>query len=260
MQTSLKTLFFLTLLATAALLSSCEEGGICTRAQGPQETQTLDLPVFSGIDLRLPANVYLTQDTTFSVTVTGPADILERIEHDVRDGVWEADLRGCVLDAGDIEIRVSLPDLHYLRIAGSGNVEGVTSFAVPTLDMVISGSGNMDLALIADALTVTINGSGDMFLDAETASLTTEVNGSGDMVYAGVAEVHTCRIRGAGTMQAYDLQTATTEVTVSGSGDTEIMATERLKVDISGSGDVFYQGDPQLEVRVNGSGRVVKVN
>ncbi len=44
------------------------------------------------------------------------------------------------------------------------------------------------------------------------------------------------------------------QVAVSGSGDVDVRADQRLDVDVDGSGDVRYHGDPELTREVDGSG------
>lgn len=242
------------------LWAGCDRDAICVRAQDPVETRSLSLPSFTGIDLRLPATLYLTQDTAFAVSITGPANVLDQLQMDVTDGVWEASLRGCILDAGTIEIAASLPSLHYLRIAGKGDVEGVTPFVVPAASLIISGTGTLDLALVAEEVSATISGAGDIVLQVETPVLTSQINGTGDLVYSGTASTHSCEIRGTGSLEAFPLKTQRTEITVAGAGQAELFASERLSVHITGSGDVRYRGHPQLDLRVEGTGRVIDAN
>ncbi|RMG70811.1 MAG: DUF2807 domain-containing protein [Bacteroidetes bacterium] len=260
MTASFKTLTFAFVLIAMGFLTSCEPGSICTVADGPQESRTLDLPRFAGIDLKVPADVYLSQDTAFSVVITGPSDVLDKIEHDVIEGIWEADLRGCVINSPDITIEVTMPDLSYLRIGGSGDVMGRTPFVVPSAELIISGSGSIDLIMTADDVSTTINGSGDIYLDLVAKGLKSLINGSGNLDYTGEVEQHSSQIRGSGDIMAYDLMTSVTEVAVSGSGNSEVQVGDQLDVQINGSGDVYYKGQPQVEVRINGSGKVVNMN
>ncbi|MBB4602321.1 hypothetical protein HNQ93_003079 [Hymenobacter luteus] len=57
-------------------------------------------------------------------------------------------------------------------------------------------------------------------------------------------------------MQATKLQSKTCSVSISGSGNCRVQATERLEASIVGSGDVFVTGNPQVKSSVVGSGRV----
>ena len=52
-------------------------------------------------------------------------------------------------------------------------------------------------------------------------------------------------ISGSGSVQNSDLETADTDIHISGSGKASVNATRSLGVNISGSGSVFYRGQPQ---------------
>ena len=49
-------------------------------------------------------------------------------------------------------------------------------------------------------------------------------------------------------------------VSISGSGNAQVQAYQKLKVSIAGSGDVRYAGSPEVSSSVAGSGSVRRVN
>ena len=54
-----------------------------------------------------------------------------------------------------------------------------------------------------------------------------------------------------------ELKSKSTKVTINGSGDAEIWASESLSAVINGSGDINYYGDPiNITSEVNGSGNI----
>jgi hypothetical protein len=62
-----------------------------------------------------------------------------------------------------------------------------------------------------------------------------------------------------GNYQAFDLQTRTAQVNISGNGTVNISAEDSLDVSISGMGTVQYRGSPKLSQRVSGLGSVKQV-
>ena len=51
-----------------------------------------------------------------------------------------------------------------------------------------------------------------------------------------------------------ELQTRAATISIAGSGDVIINASDKLKVSIAGSGDVQYSGDPEVQMSIGGSG------
>ena len=49
-------------------------------------------------------------------------------------------------------------------------------------------------------------------------------------------------------------------ISISGSGNCEVLVEEILDVSISGSGNVYYKGNPQINVNISGSGGLFNSN
>ena len=67
-------------------------------------------------------------------------------------------------------------------------------------------------------------------------------------------------LSGSGDVKLADLKAETVKVSIHGSGDTEIFASESLDVEIFGSGDVHYKGEPKISSSIHGSGEVSKMD
>ena len=62
---------------------------------------------------------------------------------------------------------------------------------------------------------------------------------------------------GASRLQAEELQTRTTELSITGAGKAEVYATDTLRTAISGAGKVSYAGNPKtVEKRISGAGSI----
>jgi hypothetical protein len=115
-------------------------------------------------------------------------------------------------------VRVTLPNLDSVRIAGSSKVT-IDGARGPALDLVTNGSGSFDANGNVDRLAYESNGSGD----ARLARL---------VVRDAVVRVH-------------------------GSGDARLHVNGTLDVEIAGNGDVTYIGSPRiLRQTVHGSGSI----
>jgi DUF4097 and DUF4098 domain-containing protein YvlB len=95
------------------------------------------------------------------------------------------------------------------------------------------------------------------FESATSKDITIKVNNSGDVTLAGATESITITTSGSGKVFAEELETAEADVTINGSGDTNLWVTKAMTVSISGSGEVRYWGAPKVELKNNsGSGEL----
>lgn len=235
-------------LAMCLTVSSCfidihDDNGFfgCIDGDGPIVTQTLELDDFDGVALKLPIEVIISQGDVQEVTVEGRQNIIDELELDVRNGIWDIETRDCVRNVGNMKIFITIPDITELSISGSGEIFGENVFIIQDISLRISGSGNMDLAIEGDDISATITGSGDMKLE-------------------GLADELDFKITGSGDISAFNLEASRARVEITGSGNAEVNVELELDVKISGSGDVRYKGNPSLDVSISGSGRVIDAN
>jgi hypothetical protein len=236
--------FFLSLLLAALSLSGCfidldddDDFFNCVNGNGPIVTQEFFLSNFDGIDLELPARVFIRQGPEQEVIIEGKPNILDEIELDVRNGIWVIETDRCVNDIDVLNIFITMPEIRSLSISGSGSIESDEFLEVDDIDLRISGSGDINLGLIADDIEVDIPGSGDIVLEGTADDLDINISGSGDI-------------------RAFGLEADDIFIRISGSGDAELNVISSLTVRISGSGDVEYIGNPSLDIEISGSGDV----
>jgi len=84
------------------------------------------------------------------------------------------------------------------------------------------------------------------------------ISGSGNIsaIGVGTAISQDISISGSVSLNALNLPVQNSEVSISGSGDCKIYATETLNASISGSGNVIYKGNPVVTSSISGSGTV----
>ena len=256
-----KMITTLAVMLLALFMTSCSVENICTSGQGGVVDSTLSVPNFTGIDLQMDGNVFLSQGPVASVTVRGQENIIDKLKLDVSNQVWDIDLEGCARNYETLEFYVTIPEIDYLRVSGSGSITADSILTVDDVEVLLTGSGNITLPLNADFVYTKITGSGDIDLQAAVATqMESQITGSGNYTFMGSVPTHLTEIVGSGNVNAFELQTAKTEVVISGAGDAEVSADNELKVTITGSGDVSYRGTPSLDLRVTGSGRVIDAN
>ena len=82
------------------------------------------------------------------------------------------------------------------------------------------------------------------------------VTGSGDVNISGKALRGDYRLTGSGDIDAEDLRVNECYITSSGSGNIECYVYDLLDVIITGSGDVYYSGSPEIIEKNTGSGEL----
>ena len=233
-----KFILFIAILTMASYaLTSCMN---CIRGKGEVKTHTVPLEAFTGIKLSCSADVILVSDSSTVITIVAQVNIASNIELNVRNGILRVDYDNCVKKHEPVKIYIPVKTIENLQVNGSGNIETSGQVSATTLAIKINGSGNLKLNLSAETIFSEVNGSGSIFL-------------------AGSAKRHESLINGSGNLEAADLPTENTEVTVNGSGSCKVFALSKLEVIVRGSGDVVYKGTPDVSTTIKGSGSVRKL-
>lgn len=210
----------------------------CSKAQERENRKVSD---FTGIELSVAANVYLTQADLYKVEIEADASILRQIETTVDGGklrIKYVDRWYSNFSNKKVNIYISMPRVNELSIAGSGDIVAQNP-------------------LVTDKLSIHVSGSGDVIIDMLSAkTVEVSINGSGDIKLAGpnVVERAEVAISGSGDVKAENLQCRTVSARISGSGDVRIWAIDDLEARVSGSGDIYYKGRPVVNAKTSGSG------
>jgi hypothetical protein len=236
MKTRLTTAFFLiTLLLT----------GI--RVQADEETRTVD--TFTQISLRMGAKVHLEQGEKQNLEIVAKASTLEQIITEVKEGKLiirfpNKNLFWNDFQPGEITIYITVPEISDLAVTGSGDIIAEDEIKAKTIDLSVSGSGNINLsALTAERVTNAISGSGNIILAGKTPAQDLSVV-----------------ISGSGNFKGLDYSADDVSVKVSGSGNAGVEANKNLYIRLVGSGNISYKGKPMVDQSTTGSGSVKRVN
>ncbi len=222
------------------LFTSCNK----ITGEGPIVHQERNISGFTGIDLRMPGDVYVTPGPTFDVELNAQQNILDVMETYVEGNSLIIRIKNDVSlkKHEPISIFISLPVVQSVRISGSGNINCPDSIFSTNFTTDISGSGNINLAHVkASQLNANISGSGS-----------TRING-------GDAPIALLNISGSGNFHLLNFATQTMSTTTSGSGNMFVNVANNLNATISGSGSVHYLGNPVVNSTISGSGIVKKI-
>lgn len=236
---SIKNLVLAFLLFVPVLfLSSC---GDVLRGEGETVSRTRTVAAFDAVDVQGKFDVFLTQGPAQDILIEGQENIVSQITTRVSNGklLIEFDRKRVKINT-PVRIYLTTPNLTEVLLSGSNTVKGLTDWNVNNFKVRASGSGNIFFTL------------------RNAQHVESRISGSGKVTLTGNAESYDGEISGSGDIKAYDLQTKTADVSVSGSGRCELTVTENLKARISGSGKVRYRGTPAIDSHISGSGSVSK--
>lgn len=219
-----------------------EAGAVAgTPAGGSGETTTRSYAVsgFSGLVTAGSDKVEVTRGETFAVTAMGAPEVLDRLMIRMKGKNIEIRRRsgGPLNNAGSALIRITMPMLDEVTLAGSGDVtaDRVTGDDV---EITVAGSGNVVLAAVeVRKLEMTIAGSGKV-----------EANGSAEEIEATIA--------GSGDIVAPALTAARAEISIAGSGNVAMAVTGNADVSTIGSGNVTLTGGATCTHDKMGGGEV----
>lgn len=200
--------------------AGCGSSDQCVNGAGPIVSQTLDLSALTGFDFQVGGEVTAVVGETQQVMVRGEENVIDLLNRDVINGIWEIGFTECVQNISEFRVEITVPELDNVELSGAGTINAETE--ANDIDAILSGAG-----------TVTLTG--------QTTSQQATLSGSG-------------------TIEAFDLASEETSVFLTGQGTVNVTANERLNVDLGGAGAVFYKGDPELNVRITGVGSVVDAN
>jgi len=215
--------------------------GGCIKGKGPISEIELNIKPIHGINIIGSMDVNIKKGDEQKVLVNGYENVIEVINLDVDNGLWNVKFNKCVKKTGDLKIVVTLPEIDELVITGSGNILSSDKFENSNVSLLINGSGNIDFSTDADDVKAEIRGSGNILLTGECDSFESVIKGSGDI-------------------KAFEFVCKHSEVDIKGSGDVNVHVTKSLDVSIKGSGDVQYKGKAErVNADIKGVGEVKKI-
>ena len=247
----------------ALVLTGCPATLI--HGNGEEATEWLQHTDFTEIEVGTFADTNVVLGSGFEVSITCDANLLQYftsrvvgarliIDHAQRYGLRPNIAGGCHID-------IEVPLLTRLSNAGSGTMS-TDDVIVGLVAVENLGSGQV---LVAGAvrpfleLDVANTGSGRAEVNGvDVHDLRGSLDGSGTVFLAGGVRDAVFVSTSSGVIDAQALIAETVAVTLTGSGDVVVHATDGIVVVLRGSGDVIVHGSPpSRDVTINGSGSVV---
>ncbi len=246
-------------------LFSCSFGKTIIKGNGNIVTREFQVGQFNEIELCLSATVNYRTGSQYGCVVKVDENLLEYLDIKTVEGDLELSRakkhRTVNLQATQFVIEVTSPSLKGIDIAGSGDVNVLSSLTGKEMSVNIAGSGDVIFKepLVMTEFEAEIAGSGDVKIEkhSDFQKIDVETAGSGDVIFteANVLKVDV-EIAGSGDVTVNG-QIRNAEIETAGSGDVylgEVVGT--LNYGIVGSGDICYSGSPTVRGSKMGSGDI----
>lgn len=191
----------------------------------------------TGVALASSDTLIVSQGRALDIAVTGDPEVVAAMRFNIDDGTLgvmrEHDSRNI---AGRATVRVTMPSLTTIVLAGSGTVEAAS--LTGDADVTIAGSGTVRTTQV------------------EAGSFSMTVAGAGAYEARGSAKSLNLSLVGSGRADMADLTVGSADVTIAGSGSAEFASDGTVEANIVGSGEVTVIGRATCTINAVGSGKL----
>ena len=200
-----------------------------------------DYGTFSSIEVRIPADIILEQDSICRVEADIPSrnpgdmEIVNNqgtlIIRPARKGLFSLPPEGC-------RLILFMPRLEGICLKSSGRLRSRQYWDGDEIFLKTEGSADMEItSLQSRKIRIIQRGSGNILASVHTEELETRQFGSGDLFLSGQAGQAVITTSGSGNFNGEELLTGPAGITISGSGDVHLQEGSRLQdIRIIGSG------------------------
>lgn len=231
-------------LAASLILTSCDITGDRIKGNGNIKTESRQLGQFNSIDASGMADIYVKQDSVFSVRVETDENLLPYILIENKNGMLYIHQKSHTNLKPTKSIKVYVSGPSFSRFEASGACDFYTENLLTnneSFSFGLSGASDVRMELKAPRIEAGLSGAGTLILKGETKDFRIQGSGSTDI-------------------KCFEMMAENTTVKVSGAGDAEVFASVKLDVQVSGAADVKYKGNATVNQHISGAGSVTKVN
>ncbi len=196
------------------------------------------LPEFTGIEINTNVTVILLHNDVEYVVVDADENTQNTIQTKVENNVLYISSTSYLEKDNPAKIYVNMKMLESLVLKGDGRVVSQSKFTTDDLNLLVAGTGNVELIVAANNIVSGIEGSGNILLHGLSAS-------------------HSININGSGNMDAMELITLKTKVNMTVAGNCYLNVSDLLQISKFDDGMVLYKGSPQIVLnKTNGKGKI----
>jgi len=233
-----KLVLSLILAGMIVVLTGCLQS---VRGTGEMISRDFEIENFSALDIRGGYTVIWRESAHVAVTVEMQENLFEFLQVSVTgETLRVSSTRNFNTNRGNSpRIYIYAPYLEMVSFYGA--VSATDWDIVQGERFQIQGAGAMNVSLELEVDTIEI-----------------DLSGAGNLNLSGIADSANIITTGASSISATQLQIRDASVEFSGAGDVAVDVTDYLRISLFGAGIVRYTGDPMIDRTILGVGRVVQ--
>ena len=219
---------FITLVLSSSIISAQWQDAI----SGNTVLDSLQQEVskFDTIEVLGPFEITLQKGNRHKITIVGESNLIPHVEFDVNKNklvLRTSNNKRLHSKTGNpIQIAVTAKELSEIYVIGSGKISSSTSLFSKYLLLELIGSGEIQIPVKSQTVSVHITGSGHISLNGSCKTIKGKIIGSGHL-------------------HSEELKTENSFLRLTGSGQASINCSDKLKAMIDGTADVVYTGNPK---------------
>ncbi|MFP4369318.1 MAG: GIN domain-containing protein [Candidatus Kapaibacterium sp.] len=196
----MKSLIIILTLIIAGCESQGPSPGRCLNGYGERGEKIIDVSGFEKLRVEIPSNLIISEGD-HSIRVETEKNLFEFIGTELEgDSLFIGSNTAKPLCPDDMKIFISAPNLRYVRMAASGNIQSEGDINYDITEFIIDGPGNIIMSGSADSSYAVINGFGNINLrDYSTVSTFALVSGYGN-IFANASDILRAYIYGNGNI------------------------------------------------------------
>lgn len=238
----MKQITIVLIILSGLVLNSCEAWYPCLEGNGVLSVEERGITNFTSIYSNSTFDVDVIKSSETSVAVEADENLQQYIKTYVKNGnlTIETDQDRCISSSNRIKVTVKCPLVETVVLTGTGDVS-LFDFAADYFNVTLSGTGDILLSrlVVSKSLEVNLTGSGNINIDGKSVSAHYYLSGSGDIM-------------------AKSMYVSSCKAVLSGTGDIFASVNDTFEIILSGTGYVYYYGNPTVNQRVTGTGKIVK--
>ena len=209
------------LLTTSLSGCSSMHNGSSVTGSGNVKEETRQTGAYTGIKVNVPASIIIEVGKDGDTIITSDDNVLPQITSKVDNGVLTISSTGSINNLSKLSIKCKSAKLDSLDLNGA-------------TDTAVNG----------------ING----------AKFSLSSNGASTIALQGTSDELSANMNGAGSLNAKDLITKASNVSINGAGSAIVNASEDLDASVKGAGTVSYAGKPKnVKQNVLGAGSISEI-
>lgn len=225
-------LSFLVILTMACDFIPYEKGN------GEISSEKRMINTFTEIQLTGNYEIGLKKGPKGQLVLVTDGNLLEFIHSEVVNGVLIIENSKKIRSKDGIKIYITYQELAGIKSVGASVIKTENTIVANRFEMDIPGAGIIDLEVDVNDLEVTLTGAGLVKLKGRAVNQMVSLNG-------------------VGSLEAFDLESRSCKVMVSGMGKAEIYVKENLYARIIGIGSIKYRGSPDtVDDKISGLGTI----